>query len=1726
MANSVGNLFTKYSATYSKAGGEDADRVPLTAKELKKASRNELRGFDGDILRVSKRGGNFLDRVVCWLERRVFSLTRSGQRDSSRQKHSQEFAAHVGDALAEIGVGAEGEGKHDLIRKIESVQKRDLPLRSGFVQSILQEVAALQRNAGQGVLPDIAKTAFPAAAEVIHQEEFRDQGVVVPGEPGYEPRRAAEVGHGDRDEGLPQVPANRDNEPVIVPQNLPEPHHFVPGWNAGHEPRQHKAPLRAPEQQLQVPQAPQFREYARVPDLAPEPAPEGAVGEGFKFAQQNNEDFRNSLLEPVKTKLVNPVLREKGFYDEITQEKTNAADRITSEMVDRVIQHYGGPQKAKEAVDENLGLVRFAENLNLNENQLQSQALQNVITDLANNKKNEMDEAVNGFYEVEMNAAIGDPQQQAPDQPPQEPQAVHAPLDREDVQEAIPAPQLQENVRAPAPVPEAAPEGAVGEGFKFVQQSDQDFKNSLFEPVKTKLVNPVLREKGFYVEVTQEKTDTADRIASDMVGRVIQHYGDAQKTKEAVDENLYLLKLANRETLSENQLRNIALENIIKGLATHEKDKMNATANELYEAEIGGQQHQVPLPAPVQLPQEPQAPQDQPVHAPLDREEVQAAIPAPQLQENVRAPALAPDLAHAEPVEGAFQFAQQSDQDFRNSLLDPVKTKLVNPVLRDKGFYNEVTQEKTGTADRIASDMVSHVIDYYGGAQQAKEAVDENLGLLKMGDHEGLGENQLQNLALKNVIEGLAANQKGDMNAAVGRIYGVIVDGAQFEDPQQQVPEAQGGYAPLPQNLVATLRAPLPRHDATAQGAPQAPQRQAAARVQIPTGPESEQLAEPVQGDFNRSGLNVPEERSNKPEAVYQNVSIDNVKANDSAVPIQPKSLDDFAEMSVQAFSERLGVYTRDKLVGSSLTEELQRRNNSRITDKAHDRIVSQVTSELAKITFGEVNGDSMRSTYDFAQNLHAERRTANDSLQTPHPPEKLIHDVFMTVANNMCEGKEEWVKSYISSEIDTMVAVPLAANANQSIPQQAPVHDPVRAEAVEGTFQFANQNNDDFMKSLTGVVKTKLVVPELHKRGFYAGRNTDDKLSTNDVIASRMTGHIIVLYGNVQNVKTAADKSLAELGVAKNTGDNNNQVQALGNMIENLSADRASNMDSAFNVVYDGQIQILQQQAQARPPQAASQAPQLGEGARVQHLNPAPDAAGPAIGGFQFAQQSNEDFKASLFEPVKDKFVKPFLDKKGFYVHGFSNAKLATAENITTSMVDKVIGYYGGDAQAKKEVDDMLGILNLTKDPGDTEKQMQNLALNNTIEKLGAEQTQLMNNFVEVVYDTEIKNPQQQAPILQRQAPQAPQLEEGARVQPLNLDPVPAEPAIEGFQFTQQSDEAFKASLFDLITAKLVYPVLVKKGLYVNPTQESMANAKVILDAITTDMGNYVIDKNGGYMQVKNVASENLGLLRAVADPNDTDEQLQKNALNAVIDGWITNDEVGINATVEDMYERRVGGAAEASGEVPLQQWAPHEQPLLAPDAVAIQQPQEQRQQGFVPPVHDDFSQAVGSMRLPQQPQAQRVAPLVDQPLGAPDSLQGAEAIGIDQQNFNPAKENAINIFLGRLEKNVLKNLVRAAAYEVIEEAGYDNATGIESDYKSLAHPTYAEHISKNTWEKHKRFAIKAFSNNYDIQQNNAIRDHEQLNLNVVEEQAMKVFIINFKADFRKDLPKIKSQV
>ena len=208
MANNVGDLFGKYSATYSKAGGEGEDLVPLDPKEQKKASRNELHGFDGGALRVSKRGGNFLNRVVCWLEDRVLSLTRSvGREPTIRQKHSSEFARHVSATLTEIGEhGADGVENHYLMKKIELVQKRDLPLRSGFVRSILWQVALLQGDSGQGVLPDIAKQAFLAEPPAVPGVDYggRDEGE-------HQIPDDRNVAHrGDQNQPPPDIPANKN----------------------------------------------------------------------------------------------------------------------------------------------------------------------------------------------------------------------------------------------------------------------------------------------------------------------------------------------------------------------------------------------------------------------------------------------------------------------------------------------------------------------------------------------------------------------------------------------------------------------------------------------------------------------------------------------------------------------------------------------------------------------------------------------------------------------------------------------------------------------------------------------------------------------------------------------------------------------------------------------------------------------------------------------------------------------------------------------------------------------------------------------------------------------------------------------------------------------------------------------------------------------------------------------------------------------------------------------------------------------------------------------------------------------------------------------------------------------------------------------------------------------------------------------------------------------------
>ncbi len=60
-----------------------------------------------------------------------------------------------------------------------------------------------------------------------------------------------------------------------------------------------------------------------------------------------------------------------------------------------------------------------------------------------------------------------------------------------------------------------------------MQQNDLELQQSLFKPVKDKLVDPALHEKGFYNDRThaQAKSTTADQIASEMMEYIIQRCG-------------------------------------------------------------------------------------------------------------------------------------------------------------------------------------------------------------------------------------------------------------------------------------------------------------------------------------------------------------------------------------------------------------------------------------------------------------------------------------------------------------------------------------------------------------------------------------------------------------------------------------------------------------------------------------------------------------------------------------------------------------------------------------------------------------------------------------------------------------------------------------------------------------------------------------------------------------------------------------------------------------------------------------------------------------------------------------------------------------------------------------------------------------------------------------------------------------------------------------------------
>ncbi len=524
MPGSVGNLFGKYSLTYSKVG-EDENRVPLSQKELRKASRNELRGFDGEGLRVNKRGGNFLDRIVCWLEDRVFSLTRSGQVTSSRQERSEKFVEHVSDALVEIGVERAGIKEHELIKQIESVRKRDLPLRSGFVQSILRKVATQVRDSGRDGLPDIAKTAFPAE--------------------------------------------NPEEEVVRHERNLPLPaeHEVVPQDN------QHEV-------------GPQFQDNrgVRGGDRNRELAPHGVDPRPYEPNEEAYEKFQNLTGADFTEKLCpyTELVLGNCLDDELRKRKSTISleqrnDVVKATTLELASMKFGYGNEDGDYISPTMRYAketyRTAYNADIRQQAGKSadvmesdtlaeisylilegneQPLKNYISDYLNYKR--------------MGVAHAEGVQDISRQP------LH---DQRDAGNYLFVPNS------------AQAEPVVGD-FQFAQQSEEEFKNSLFEPVKAKLVNPVLKHEGYYDgDYTDKKMQQADEITSQTVDHVIVHYKSVKNAKEAADENLVLVRLSADTVDSDEQLQKQALEALIESLASNHGRNMKAGVEVLYQHVTG-----------------------------------------------------------------------------------------------------------------------------------------------------------------------------------------------------------------------------------------------------------------------------------------------------------------------------------------------------------------------------------------------------------------------------------------------------------------------------------------------------------------------------------------------------------------------------------------------------------------------------------------------------------------------------------------------------------------------------------------------------------------------------------------------------------------------------------------------------------------------------------------------------------------------------------------------------------------------------------------------------------------------------------------------------------------------------------------------------------------------------------------------------------------------------------
>ncbi len=571
MANEISGLFGKYESTYTTVQSGGA-REEMNAKGQRKTSRYELRGFDADGLRISKRGGNFLDRVVCWFEERVFSLTRSGTRSSLRQKSSNQFASDVAGALREIDPDLVAEGRdikdHDLMKQIESVRVRDLPLRSGFVRGILQEVATLARGAGHGGdLSELAIKAFPV------QDEEPEQ-----------PAAALEV--------AADAPDNREDGGVTHP-NL-----SLPDALKGGQYRQEGDGYRTVnpgDQKVEVDGQVRHNRDKGMPGRAQSPQdapwgggvsledshsdgsledgcsmgfdgdflvgnsramPTGPVDGQFSFKDLSEEALLKVLRTPVMSKIVIPELNAQNFFEkeERSAESEAAAGEIGRFVTTLIVGGFG-PVYVQEVLDKHLDEVR-----QLNQQQdkqpngkaEQAKALNKVVDSLLTIDEFMIDArqtVLEGASRYHQKGITVEQQGEEGGMP-----GAHQFFATQQVMQNWPF-----------------PSNPFAEEFSFTDLGDNEFLAQLGEHVKSEIVVPELQSQNFWKDghgVNENKAKIVDGISGAVAGEIAVVSQSVEQIKQTANEALGVLKLSvktdDTDPPSDEQLQAKALKSVVQ----------------------------------------------------------------------------------------------------------------------------------------------------------------------------------------------------------------------------------------------------------------------------------------------------------------------------------------------------------------------------------------------------------------------------------------------------------------------------------------------------------------------------------------------------------------------------------------------------------------------------------------------------------------------------------------------------------------------------------------------------------------------------------------------------------------------------------------------------------------------------------------------------------------------------------------------------------------------------------------------------------------------------------------------------------------------------------------------------------------------------------------------------------------------------------------------------------